>query len=592
MSLNLNSNYYKSDSNINKYDRNITTEHELREKIYELKERVIDLEAENKKYLVKISELSRTKNNFLLLEKANEDLTNELASKKEVIQELKNDLLKEKKGQKEEKRELENDFHSKLIYYKRLKDTNDYKENAASSIIKLNEIQHYSIIKLENKIDEIKNFYESKLKEQELKFDKKYTNLKKNMMEFLKNAQKNMDKTSKENLELNTKLGILYKNEMLNELENQSRLIENLIKEKEKQHQEIYLLKQELAVHQKVEEMIKSKNSKFMNIINKINIKINKNKGNLSEEREKTKIYTKYENNKTKKKIKDLYKRAKSVKNFNLNHLEGNSGILDNYLTGNLTNGKPKSTTNQTKSCITPKIINDKFISKGVQSERKFFEKYDGNIFNEINNKENNFDFNNIIDEIVSLCNQSLKFILNENKFSQNFKDFSLQNDINIKYDYLSLTNELKYELLIEIIKKVLNFLKINNNIKEEKNIIKIDKKNSELLRLNDEYNFQFSRILDNENYNKMNNLKIKSQILKYDKLIKMIDINKQKSYSPDRIIPLKIKKNKIRIPKAGNNMANLFRKNTPNLIKRYIHITNKFNDSDTRNKTFLNSNY
>jgi hypothetical protein len=553
---------------------------------------VIDLEAENKKYLVKISELSRTKNNFLLLEKANEDLTNELASKKEVIQELKNDLLKEKKGQKEEKRELVNDFHSKLIYYKRLKDTNDYKENAASSIIKLNEIQHYSIIKLENKIDEIKNFYESKLKEQELKFDKKYTNLKKNMMEFLKNAQKNMDKTSKENLELNTKLGILYKNEMLNELENQSRLIENLIKEKEKQHQEIYLLKQELAVHQKVEEMIKSKNSKFMNIINKINIKINKNKGNLSEEREKTKIYTKYENNKTKKKIKDLYKRAKSVKNFNLNHLEGNSGILDNYLTGNLTNGKPKSTTNQTKSCITPKIINDKFISKGVQSERKFFEKYDGNIFNEINNKENNFDFNNIIDEIVSLCNQSLKFILNENKFSQNFKDFSLQNDINIKYDYLSLTNELKYELLIEIIKKVLNFLKINNNIKEEKNIIKIDKKSSELLRLNDEYNFQFSRILDNENYNKMNNLKIKSQILKYDKLIKMIDINKQKYYSPDRIIPLKIKKNKIRIPKAGNNMANIFRKNTPNLIKRYIHITNKFNDSDTRNKTFLNSNY
>ena len=592
MSLNLNSNYYKSDSNINKYDRNITTEHELREKIYELKERVIDLEAENKKYLVKISELSRTKNNFLLLEKANEDLTNELASKKEVIQELKNDLLKEKKGQKEEKRELENDFHSKLIYYKRLKDTNDYKENAASSIIKLNEIQHYSIIKLENKIDEIKNFYESKLKEQELKFDKKYTNLKKNMMEFLKNAQKNMDKTSKENLELNTKLGILYKNEMLNELENQSRLIENLIKEKEKQHQEIYLLKQELAVHQKVEEMIKSKNSKFMNIINKINIKINKNKGNLSEEREKTKIYTKYENNKTKKKIKDLYKRAKSVKNFNLNHLEGNSGILENYLTGNLTNGKPKSTTNQTKSCITPKIINDKFISKGVQSERKFFEKYDGNIFNEINNKENSFDFNNIIDEIVTLCNQSLKFILNENKFSQNFKDFSFQNDINIKYDYLSLTNELKYELLMEIIKKVLNFLKTNNNIKEEKNIIKIDKKSSELLRLNDEYNFQFSRILDNENYNKMNNLKIKSQILKYDKLIKMIDINKQKCYSPDRIIPLKIKKNKIRIPKAGNNTANIFRKNTPNLIKRYIHITNKFNDSDTRNKTFLNSNY
>ena len=81
----------------------------------------------------------------------------------------------------------------------------------------------------------MKKEYEDILKKKELDFENKYTELKKNMMEFLKNAQKNMFKNNKRNLELNTKLGILYKNEMLNELENQSRLIEDLIKEKEKQ---------------------------------------------------------------------------------------------------------------------------------------------------------------------------------------------------------------------------------------------------------------------------------------------------------------------------------------------------------------------
>ena len=56
------------------------------------------------------------------------------------------------------------------------------------------------------------------------------------MMDFLKNAQKNMVTNSKKDLELNTKLGILYKNEMLNELENQSHTIEELLKEKERQN--------------------------------------------------------------------------------------------------------------------------------------------------------------------------------------------------------------------------------------------------------------------------------------------------------------------------------------------------------------------
>ena len=188
-----------------------TTEQDLREEIYELKDQIYHLEQENKKNSLKILELSKEKTSFSLLERENEKLNEEITSKNDIITELKNNILKDEKLKQEEKRQLENKFDTKLIYYKRMKNTNEYKENAANSIIKLNEVQHYTIIQLENKIDEIKNYYENKLREKEIFFDKKYTNLKKDMMDFLKNAQKNMVKANKASLELNTKLAFYIK---------------------------------------------------------------------------------------------------------------------------------------------------------------------------------------------------------------------------------------------------------------------------------------------------------------------------------------------------------------------------------------------
>ena len=307
-----------NDSNKNLFKSN---EHELREKIYELKDRIIQLETENKNNLIRISELTKTKNILIEMEKSNEALTSELLIKEEEIKSLKDELINEKKIKNMEQRILENNFDSKLMYYKRIQDAHECKENAASSVLKLNEVQHYSIIQLENKIEEIKNIYENKLKEKEISYDKKYTNIKKEMMDFLKNAQKNMAKTSKENLELNTKLGILYKNQMLNELETQSHMIEKLIKEKEEQNKEIFLLKQELIVHKKVEEMIKKSNYKFVNAINKIKRKINNEKIKIlkednkdEENKESNELTLKSENNIYIKKIANLKKRAKSVK--------------------------------------------------------------------------------------------------------------------------------------------------------------------------------------------------------------------------------------------------------------------------------------
>ena len=558
-----------------------TKEQDLREEIYELKDKIFELEKENRKNSLKIIELSRERTSFSLLERENQQLNEEIISKNNIIKELKNKMLKDKKVKQEEKRELENQFDSKLIYYKRMKNTNEYKENAANSIIKLNEVQHCTIVQLENKIDEIKNYYENKLKEKEIFYDKKYTNLKKDMMDFLKNAQKNMIKTTKESLELNTKLGILYKNEMLNELENQSHMIENLIKEKERQNKEIYLLKQELLVHQKVEKLINYKNSKFLNIINKINIKINQNQtldNAFNEEKGKTERLIKEEKHSSFNKVKDTNKRAKSVKSLKY---YGNPGILSNYLSGeisDLSKSNSKRIKSKIQSCKASSIFINKKEDKTVDDEENPLSQINI-ISNDDNNDDNDKpDINNIINDIIILCDQALEIILNENNFSQTFKDISLFNDIDIKLDYYELDDESKYELLIEIIKRVLNFLKVNNNSKKENETIYLKKKNNDLLKLNDEYNVQFSKILYNENYNKVKKLKIKNQKLKYDKLLDVIKvkIKQPKNNSPDDFPSLKIKKNKQR-----NNIINTFRKNTPNPLNRFIHISKSIKKKD-----------
>ena len=258
------------DSNNNNININIVLS--LKKDIYNLKEKIKKLENEKNSYEIKISELSKIQMRLMEETENNKRLTDEIKAKQEIIDKLKSEIIKTTKENKEEQRLIENKFSNQIVYYKRLYDAGMAKENASSSIIKLNETQHNYIIKLENKIDENKDNYEQKIKKLELDHENRYSKLKKQMMEFLKNSQKNMAKNNEENIELNSKLSMLYKNQMLNELENQSHQIQDLLKENEKKDKEIYLLKQEIIVHKKVEELIKNKNRKYMNVINAFKI--------------------------------------------------------------------------------------------------------------------------------------------------------------------------------------------------------------------------------------------------------------------------------------------------------------------------------
>ena len=71
-----------------------------------------------------------------------------IKSKENQIESLQNEIITLKKENKNLAREIELKFENQLGYYKGLNETNSTRIDAANSIIKLNERQHKTILKL------------------------------------------------------------------------------------------------------------------------------------------------------------------------------------------------------------------------------------------------------------------------------------------------------------------------------------------------------------------------------------------------------------------------------------------------------------
>ena len=147
-----------------------------------------------------------------------------------------------------------------ITYLKNQLENNQQKIETANIIIKLNEKQHNRILELEKKLEQMMNHESELLKQNEIKHENQFTNLKKKMMDHIKTAQKNMAQSNLDNLDLNTKLSKLTTNQLLIELEEQSTQIEELLKTKEKYEKEIFSLKTDMNTHKRVEQILQEKN--------------------------------------------------------------------------------------------------------------------------------------------------------------------------------------------------------------------------------------------------------------------------------------------------------------------------------------------
>ena len=238
-------------------------------KIESLTQTISDLQIENKNLQIKNLELTKKRNYFLQIENNNKILSEDQKMKGIRIKDLENEILKVTENGKEESRNLQKNLESEILYYKGLNETSLSKIYAADKIIKLNETQHNIILKLEKKIDELTNENEEKMNKLQLAHERHYIKLKKQMLDYIKKTQQTTSKNNEYNLELNTKFGILYKNQMVNELENQSKQIEELLKMKERHQKIIYVLQQEIKTHKKVEEIITKKKNTYLELAKK-----------------------------------------------------------------------------------------------------------------------------------------------------------------------------------------------------------------------------------------------------------------------------------------------------------------------------------
>ena len=251
--------------------------------IVKLNNKINSLQDERRNLQGQLSEETRKNAQLTKIQNENRELMDSLKEKKLQIENLENELIKLKRDNKELSRKTEQKYENEIGYYKNLYETGRSKFDNANLILKLNEKQHNTILKLENKIEEIKKAELENNKRVQIEHDNKFTNLKRKMMDHIKNAQKNMAQSNLDNFDLNSKIAKLTTNQLLIELEEQSYQIEELLKENEKHKKEIFALNIELNTHKKVEHILQEKNKRYLDIVKNCDKKFDKMKKNSDE---------------------------------------------------------------------------------------------------------------------------------------------------------------------------------------------------------------------------------------------------------------------------------------------------------------------
>ena len=407
-------------------------------KIESLTQTISDLQIENRNLRIKNLELMKNKNYLLQIENNNKVLSEDQKNKKILIENLENEILKVTENCKEESRNIQKNLESEILYYKGLNETSLSKIYAAEKIIKLNETQHNIILKLEKKIDELTAENEEKMNKLQLAHERHYLKLKKQMLDHIMKTQQMSSKNNEFNLELNTKFGILYKNQMINELESQSKQIQDLLKLKERHQKIIFILQQEINTHKKVEEIITKKKNTYFELSKKNNYN-NESKIEFS-------------NNKIPL----------------LNIVKNNNCLTErNSNSRNIFHSMNKREYHDYKSL---EKMYKELLDKYKEINNKYYS---------LKNREKNI--NNKYKGFIDLFNEALKNLL-ENEEIKNKKNIYINiNEIN-KGNFENLSKEEKYFILVKLLDNLLSLVQISEN-DEKLSSLKDNIKNVEFKR-------------------------------------------------------------------------------------------------------------
>lgn len=239
----------------------------LRKTITEMETAYFNLESEYSKIKSLYSGIASREGTLKLLEM-------KLNEKEDLITKLQHDL--ELQNKKHEKYKLEYDlqYEKEINQAKYVHENNIAKIENANKIEKLCKSLYEVNIKYEQTIKTFEEEEKKRMQEREVEHEKQMSDMKKKMLDYIKNGQKKGNAFNSKQADLNAKLTLLHNNQILTELEFQSLQIEDLLKQREHLDHIILELKSDIKVHKEVEKVLSEKNKKYTNMIKILSNKI------------------------------------------------------------------------------------------------------------------------------------------------------------------------------------------------------------------------------------------------------------------------------------------------------------------------------
>lgn len=233
---------------------NITKEHN------ELKIKYNNLEKE-------FSDLKTTYYLSVKAEKNVKTYTDIIENLEKEVKKLKDEIVEREIGHENSMRDMQIKYERELNSYKIMHENMTNKLEAVHAIERLSDKQQMRILELEEEIKQMESDGKGKLVKNQLKNEMKFTDLKKKMMDHIKETQKNVTELNMRHMDVSTKLTLLQNHQLLIELEYQSQQIEELLKKKENLEKRVFELQRDLDVHKEVEIVLGEKNKKYAEML-------------------------------------------------------------------------------------------------------------------------------------------------------------------------------------------------------------------------------------------------------------------------------------------------------------------------------------
>ena len=251
------------------------------------KARIIYLENTFNNLENQIQNLKLIRQNFLSKEEIYQNEKLELAQKNQKILELQSDIINLKIEHEKYKNKKELEYDNDVTRVKNFYETNILKINNSEIVEKNNKLFYQQILKLEDIITNFKEDQKKKDAQKEIDFENRMNEMKKKMLDYIKEGQKSKQYLSKDQLRLNDKLSIIHRSTLLNELDFQSMQLEDLLKQREHLDKIISGMKNDIEIHKKVEKILTEKNKQYTNMIKVLSTKVESKKKENEDEKKK-----------------------------------------------------------------------------------------------------------------------------------------------------------------------------------------------------------------------------------------------------------------------------------------------------------------